>query len=138
MPNGNAALHLAFEPAREAAAAVPAGEPTTGIEDLIGEVLVAISDVSVQAYREAQAGQMSTPIKTQGGDLVALLYQARQVLGEVSFADVMHRQGHVLRRRRGVELNQAAVSEIADELIAVVVRVDATLQAMAQTTNHLQ
>jgi hypothetical protein len=141
MATGNAALHLTSEPApesKDASARVTAGKPDAGIEDLIGEVLTAISDVSVQAWREVQAGQMSTAIKTQGGDLVALLYQARQVLGGASFADVMHRQSRVLRQRRGVGLSQAEVSEITDELIAVVVRVDATMRAMAQTTNHLQ
>jgi hypothetical protein len=132
MANGAAiALRLVSEPECSAKPAA-ANKPDAGIEDLVGDVLVGLADVSVQAFREVQADGLSKPTRAQGGELISLLYQARQVLGEVKFDAMARRQAQQrLRQRHGVALSPAVVEEIADELIAIVVPVDATMRAMA-------
>jgi hypothetical protein len=102
MPNGAAAqLPRTLEPP-------PATAPnSTEVEVTIGELLTAIADLSVRALVEHQKdGRLTSATKSQGGALVAQLYELRQVLGGADFACTMRRQAQLrLRWRHGVALS---------------------------------
>ena len=75
---------------------------------------------------------LTSTTKRQGGALVAQLYELRQLLGATSFASIMHRQAQLqLRQRHGIALSPATADAVAEEVIAVVVQVDAVMRALA-------
>ena len=102
------------------------------MEGLIGEVLIAFADVSMQAWHEVQDTGLTAATRSQGGSLVAVLHQAQQALGAVKFANTVHQQAQLrLRQHRGITLSTATVGAIADEVLGIVTQVDAVMRAGA-------
>jgi hypothetical protein len=126
-----------------AAPATPAPVPPStstqeGVERQIGDVLLAIVDLSGRALEEVHdGGRMRGDTKRQGGDLVAKLYEWQQSMPEPDFITLLRRQGRLrLRHRNGVALSEAAVDEIIVLLLGVVGRVSATMRASAARRQH--
>jgi hypothetical protein len=127
MAANGAAVVLPFAPEPlSPPAPTAAGKPDAGIEDLIGEVLVAFADASLQAVYEYSGGRISPATREKGGELVATLYAQRQALGEHKFAEAMRQQGRLRLRRHGVNLSEADVDEVVNMIAGIVDRVAAT------------
>ena len=84
-----------------AAPATPAPVPPStstqeGVERQIGDVLLAIVELSGRALEEVHdGGRMRGDTKRQGGDLVAKLYEWQQSMPEPDFVTLLRRQGRL-------------------------------------------
>jgi hypothetical protein len=124
------ALHRASRedetlPTASFAPELPSAE--TRVESAIGEALLAISDVSLQAQQEySNDGRVAPVTKAKGGALLAALYKLQRAIGEPDFAAIMRRQGRI-QLRDGAGLSEAVADDVTDMIIRLVSQVATTI-----------
>jgi hypothetical protein len=127
MPNGCAITPLPF-PSELSPEPSPKDAPASA-EDQIGDVLVQLTNLSMQAFWETQEGGKLLPTtRAAGGDLVAKLYWIQSTLGEADFGSAVRRIAR-LRLSHDAKLSQRVIDEISDTWLGVVNKVAATMRA---------
>jgi hypothetical protein len=140
MPNGAAALHLAFEPAPESKDA-SVGKPDAETATAIGIAMASAATGFCYAMQEYQNGGLTSTTRTVNGERIAALYWLQQAHGgKIDFAATAREQGKVILRQYlrddfyrqySTEQGDAALDMFIDETLAVLARVTAVERAWA-------
>jgi hypothetical protein len=137
MPNGSAALHLAFEPAPESKDA-SVGKP---IETVIGEAMASAATGLCFAMQEFQNGGLTSTTRTENGARIAALYWLQQAhAGEIDFPAVARAAGKAVLqtyfdadfyRTYGEGAGEGVLDAAIDGVLEVVAKVTASEKAFA-------
>jgi|SRR6516164_5986752 hypothetical protein len=99
-----------------AASPLPSALP---LEEVIGEIVAAAAAALARALREFQTDGLSFETKMYWSDLIARLFELRQVYaGQIDFYAVARARGaRLLQERHGKDLDARAIAVLIDAVI---------------------